>query len=104
MPIFQNKSQQYHRKTWRNVLNSIELSVQKLECEIKAASKATRGYYDKWCEPTEDIIDELNIALITLGEPYWDNLDDSNKIEQLKSRIDNLYLDYYHTYCRVGSA
>ena len=104
MPIFRNKRQQDYRKTWQNVLNSIELSVQKLECDMEEASKTTRGYYDKWCEPTEDIIDELNIALITLGEPNWDDLDDSNKIEQLKCRIDNLYIDYCHTYYRVGSA
>lgn len=104
MPIFRNKRQQDYRKSWRNVLNSIELSVQKLECEIEAASKTTRVYYDKWCEPTEDIIDELNIALFTLGEPNWDDWDDSSKMEQLKSRIDELYVDYYHTYYRVGSA
>jgi hypothetical protein len=96
--------QQEYVNAWRTYLNALDLALNKLDTDIKAASEMAAVCTDEWCQATEHVIDDLGNALFSISEPRWSSPEDSQRIKRLKRRVHDLYADYRNVYSRVGSA
>ncbi|RJR33713.1 MAG: hypothetical protein C4576_27410 [Desulfobacteraceae bacterium] len=91
---FQTRIQGNVLESWRQLLSSMEESIDSLEKGIDEASEMREVCTDEWCTATEHVIDDLSNALFSISEPRWSDDEDSKKLKELKRKMHELYAKY----------
>jgi hypothetical protein len=91
---FQLKIQDSVLESWRQLISSMEESLNLLEKGIDEAVEMRNICTDEWCVATEHVIDELSNGLFSISEPSWAPQEDSKRLKALKRRVHDLYAKY----------
>lgn len=91
---FQMKVQEGVLESWRQLVSSMENSLNILEKGIGEAAEMRDLCTDEWCVATEHVLDELSNGLFSISEPSWAPKEDSKKLKALKRRVHDLYAKY----------
>ena len=91
---FQMRVQDNVLESWRQLLASMEESLNLLEKGIEEASEMRNICTDEWCVATEHVLDELSNGLFSISEPSWAPEEDSKKLKVMKRRVHDLYAQY----------
>jgi hypothetical protein len=91
---FQMKIQDSVLESWRQLISSMEESLNLLEKGIDEAVEMRNICTDEWCVATEHVIDELSNGLFSISEPSWAPQKDSKRLKALKRRVHDLYAKY----------
>jgi hypothetical protein len=87
---------------WRNFMEALEKSMDKLDADIKEASQMANQCTSEWCTATEHVIDELSNSLFSISEPRWADDADTKRLKSLKRRVHDLYANYREVYQQVA--
>jgi len=79
---------------WREYIQGLEDSLDKLEKDIQEASEMSEKCTSEWCTATEHVINELSDSLFGIHEPKFSSDQDSAKLKTLKKRVHDLYAQY----------
>jgi hypothetical protein len=91
---FQMRIQDDVLESWRQLISSMEESLNLLEKGINEAVEMRNICTDEWCVATEHVIDELSNGLFSISEPSWAPQEDSKRLKALKRRVHDLYAKY----------
>jgi hypothetical protein len=91
---FQMRIQDDVLESWRQLISSMEESLNLLEKGINEAVEMRNICTDEWCVATEHVIDELSNELFSISEPSWAPQEDSKRLKALKRRLHDLYAKY----------
>lgn len=91
---FQIQVQESVLESWRQLMTSLEESLNLLEKGIDEAVEMRNICTDEWCVATEHVLDELSNSLFSISEPSWAADEDSKKLKALKRRVHDLYGKY----------
>jgi hypothetical protein len=91
---FQTRVQDNVLESWRQLMTSLEESLNLLEKGIDEAAEMRSICTDEWCVATEHVLDELSNSLFSISEPSWAPEDDTKKLKALKRRVHDLYGKY----------
>ena len=91
---FQMQVQGEVLNSWRELVSSMERSLDIIEKGIDEAVEMRGICTDEWCVATEHVLDDLNNSLFSISEPRWAPEEDSRKIKELKRRMHDLYSKY----------
>jgi hypothetical protein len=79
--------------SWNTFSDSFEDSLRRLEEMADDVSDLRQVCRDEWCEATECLLGEANIAAFAISEPQWVSKKDSKRLRDVKKRIHDLYVD-----------
>jgi len=91
---FQTQVQSSVVKSWKQLVKSMEESLDLLEKGIDEASEMRHICTDEWCVATEHVLDELSNSLFSISEPRWASEEDGKKLRALKRKVHDLYGKY----------
>lgn len=91
---FQIQVQEDVLESWRQLMRSLEESLNLLEKGIDEAAEMRNICTDEWCVATEHVLDELSNGLFSISEPAWAPEEDTKKLKALKRRVHDLYSKY----------
>jgi hypothetical protein len=91
---FQTRVQDNVLESWRQLMTSLEESLNLLEKGIDEAAEMRNICTDEWCVATEHVLDELSNGLFSISEPSWAPEKDTKKLKALKRRVHDLYGKY----------
>jgi len=91
---FQMKVQESVLDSWRQLVSSLEESLNVLEKGIDEAAQMRDVCTDEWCVATEHVLDELSNGLFSISEPSWAPQEDSKRLKELKRKVHDLYAKY----------
>jgi hypothetical protein len=94
---FQMQAQHNVLESWRQLVASMEESIDLLEKGIDEAAEMRGICTDEWCVATEHVLDELSNGLFSISEPSWAPEEDTKKLKALKRRVHDLYAKYKAT-------
>jgi hypothetical protein len=94
---FQMQAQHNVLESWRQMVASMEESIDLLEKGIDEAAEMRGICTDEWCVATEHVLDELSNGLFSISEPSWAPEEDTKKLKALKRRVHDLYAKYKAT-------
>ena len=81
-------------KTHRDFIANLWESLNIIEKDINEAKEMQTICTDEWCQATESYLDELAKLVYSISEPRWLTQEDSNKVQELRGRVHNLYAKY----------
>jgi hypothetical protein len=91
---FQMRVQESVLESWRQLIVSLEESLNVLEKGIDEAVQMRDICTDEWCVATEHVLDDLSNGLFSISEPSWTPEEDSKRLKALKKRVHDLYAKY----------
>jgi len=91
---FQMRIQAGVLESWRQLISSMEESLNVLEQGINEAVQMREICTDEWCVATEHVLDDLSNALFSIHEPTWAPAEDSRRLKALKRKVHDLYAKY----------
>jgi hypothetical protein len=81
-------------ESWRQLITSMEESLEVLEKGIDEAVEMRDVCTDEWCVATEHVLDDLSNGLFSIHEPSWAPEEDSKRLRALKRKVHDLYAKY----------
>ena len=74
-------------EAWRCYIRQVESSLRTLEKEIQQATQDGGQLTQEWIQHVDQVMDELNNSIFSIGEPKWADSEDAELIKNLKIRI-----------------
>ncbi len=74
-------------EAWRNYVRQVESFLSKIEKEIQEATREGTQLTEEWLRYVEEVMDEINNCIFSIGEPKWADSEDAALIRDLKKRI-----------------
>ncbi len=74
-------------EAWRNYVRQVESLVEQIEKELQKALHEGGQFTEEWLRYVDEVMDEINNCIFSIGEPKWADSKDAAQIKDLKRRI-----------------